>query len=469
MKLLSFDGQADLGTIGQMRKSLRSALAPLRLDYGAANDLLLAFSELATNVVRHGKPSATMLSLDVEIRGRWLRLAVTDDGGPFQQFEDYHRAAYARDVWEHKESGLGMPLVLDAMNYVNYSAGPPNTIEAWQDMFRRRPVALLFDANSSRLEQRAPVLRSCFKLIAATDIGTVPELAMLAPLDLAICPEGCASSLKDAIAEAGQPDVPIAAMADDCEDAAEALRLAVCRLAEQSNAEIALSEGFLRHGAAAVTGTSGLEAIAAVGGQPASFAAATVFARDDADDARLIMLEDLRFGPRGATGLAEMSKQVAAAGIARDKPAGRELLSRTLANAVQPGAPRSTAVTLLDLSDPAGLQICTNTFSDAFVLNERAEVRPVAMVAFPGTHRTMELKIAAGEHLVIASEGLGVRHPRDPAQLPSWLTSAVTAAASAPADVLGGHLSSALERNVPGGSSVGAVVVVRRLPRPASV
>jgi sigma-B regulation protein RsbU (phosphoserine phosphatase) len=138
MTLLSMTVPAELSSIGNLRRSLSGSLKDRALPSGAINDLLLAVSELATNVVLHGRPPATMLQLVVDMQNDILRMCLTDDGGPFADFQDRISVPPPDDTMPLGESGLGLILVRDKMHGLSYAPGPPNMMRVIYDTSTRR-------------------------------------------------------------------------------------------------------------------------------------------------------------------------------------------------------------------------------------------------------------------------------------------------------------------------------------------
>ncbi len=75
----SFPGTAD--QVGQARRFLAGLLG----DCPGAGDAVLCLSELAANAVRHSRSARPggLFTVRVSRAGRWLRVGVTDEGGPW--------------------------------------------------------------------------------------------------------------------------------------------------------------------------------------------------------------------------------------------------------------------------------------------------------------------------------------------------------------------------------------------------
>lgn len=186
MKLLEVDMEASLANVSRMRRDLREALGQARLSRPLVSDLQLAFSELAANTIKHGNPVPSRIGLRATIEGTWLKLEVTDNGGPFEQFEDSWAASLKRDLAAKDFSGLGIPLISAIFPVATYEAATPNKFVGWRPLVLRKPTLLIFEESDVALEDYADLRRS-YHVLTATTVEAALSLCDLHRVDLIVC------------------------------------------------------------------------------------------------------------------------------------------------------------------------------------------------------------------------------------------------------------------------------------------
>jgi|GEM_PF-868087 len=101
-----------LFTVRSFRHQLRDRLASIGMPDRAAQDLMLAFQEHATNAIAHGKPAPTTLSLRLGQEGSSWTLEIADDGGAFDNFDGYIAlATWADRRTSIRSSGMGLRFI----------------------------------------------------------------------------------------------------------------------------------------------------------------------------------------------------------------------------------------------------------------------------------------------------------------------------------------------------------------------
>lgn len=99
-------------TVRAFRHQLRDRLARIGIPDRAAQDLMLAFQEHATNAISHGQPAPTTLSLRLGQEGSCWTLEITDDGGAFENFDGYMAlATWADRRTSVRSSGMGLRFI----------------------------------------------------------------------------------------------------------------------------------------------------------------------------------------------------------------------------------------------------------------------------------------------------------------------------------------------------------------------
>ena len=178
----------DLAESRQVRDDLVAALAPLELTDQRVNDLLLAISEAFTNVVRHGSPPPTRVSIRIRTMPGELCFEISDDGGHFDGFDAAVAAASDPSLSPLAEGGMGLGLITQLVGSLEYRrVDTENTLSFREALIASRyPTVVLVDDD--------PVLRKLARsyledLYRISDFGEATEaLAAIAanPPDLII-------------------------------------------------------------------------------------------------------------------------------------------------------------------------------------------------------------------------------------------------------------------------------------------
>lgn len=122
-----------LVAVRELRESLRAALAEEQLPDGLLDDLLLAMSEIATNVVKHASPPASEIAVELAAgEGEWL-LEVFSDGGSFDEFTAHMAASGEPSRDGLAEDGLGLHLI--ACLFPDHGYDPAGTAPGSRNRF----------------------------------------------------------------------------------------------------------------------------------------------------------------------------------------------------------------------------------------------------------------------------------------------------------------------------------------------
>jgi DNA-binding response OmpR family regulator/anti-sigma regulatory factor (Ser/Thr protein kinase) len=105
-------------------RDLRRDLAALFEGAGIKREItercLLGASEIATNIVRHARPSARTITVEIEINADAVTLAVVDDGGHAGDLRQRLGAARRAAGLEAEESGMGLGLLATLFARTDY-------------------------------------------------------------------------------------------------------------------------------------------------------------------------------------------------------------------------------------------------------------------------------------------------------------------------------------------------------------
>ncbi|MGF1756756.1 SpoIIE family protein phosphatase [Photobacterium sagamiensis] len=110
--------EAKLESVREIRVILLRLLSLKRVGEALANRISLAFTEAATNIIKHGNPKAATLQVTLSQDGAHFYLALMDDGEPW----DITRQSYQGldSVLKEHESGRGLELINAFADTVDY-------------------------------------------------------------------------------------------------------------------------------------------------------------------------------------------------------------------------------------------------------------------------------------------------------------------------------------------------------------
>lgn len=186
MKLFEARQPATLEGVSWLRKALRRHFAELRLGGDIADEIITAVVELATNVVRHGTPSAQDIGLEVMLSGVTLTFTLTDDGGAFPAFEERWRGARLAASDPEGGSGRGLAIIRAALDDVTYQSGPPNRLVGIRRLARRRPQVLVVEDEPVLLDAYLTILEPDYRVLPAQTLKQALALARKTRVDLIV-------------------------------------------------------------------------------------------------------------------------------------------------------------------------------------------------------------------------------------------------------------------------------------------
>jgi CheY-like chemotaxis protein/anti-sigma regulatory factor (Ser/Thr protein kinase) len=177
---------ASLEEVAWIRKALSRCLADLRLASDIANEVLLSVSELATNVVLHGRPPATTLEVEVTLEKLMLRVGLIDDGGPFNGFADAWSTASLAAIPQSAVGGRGIALARDFLDSADYQAGPPNVLTVQRRLTRQKPQVLVVEDDPMLLETYSSLIAPRYRVRVADNLKDALKITQQTTIDLIV-------------------------------------------------------------------------------------------------------------------------------------------------------------------------------------------------------------------------------------------------------------------------------------------
>jgi CheY-like chemotaxis protein/anti-sigma regulatory factor (Ser/Thr protein kinase) len=186
VKLFHAERPASLEDVAWIRRALGRCLADLRLASDITNEILLAVSELATNVVLHGRPPASTLAVEVVLEKLMLRISIVDDGGAFSGFAQAWSAAALGAIPHTATGGRGIALAHDFLDSADYRAGPPNTLTLQRRLTRQEPQVLVVEDDPVLLETYSSLIASRYRVRVADNLKDALKIAQQTTIDLIV-------------------------------------------------------------------------------------------------------------------------------------------------------------------------------------------------------------------------------------------------------------------------------------------
>lgn len=187
MILLDEARPATLEDVSLLRRTARRSLESLHIDAQLVSDIQLSIAELAANAVKHAKSPPSSIGLKLELHGLSLRLEITDDGAPFEDFEVKWAAAGTRPLAATEDSGIGLTLASATLHDVSYAPGPPNRLVGWRRLKRIRPSVLLVEDTPTLLMLYTAFLTPHYRVHAASSLEEARQVLALNAIDIVVC------------------------------------------------------------------------------------------------------------------------------------------------------------------------------------------------------------------------------------------------------------------------------------------
>lgn len=187
MKLFDQVLPATVESVSWLRRALKREFVSLRIHSDLMNDVMLAVTELATNAVVHAAAPPANIGVRIDLIGASLRIEISDDGAPFADFERKWAAAARKDIVASGFNGLGLALANALLRDVQYEPGGEgrmNRFTGWRPLQRLRPTILIVDDDETLLRLYTSVLKKRYRILCATSVALALDLARTETVDL---------------------------------------------------------------------------------------------------------------------------------------------------------------------------------------------------------------------------------------------------------------------------------------------
>ena len=468
---------ATVAEVSWLRRAAARRLQDLRLPAEIVEDLQLVISEIGAKAGLHGRPAAKILRVRIDIQGIGLIIIVSDDGGPFvDASERMERASDHSAVLE--SSGRGLALVRAALDRAQYSGGAENRFVGLRSLRRRLATALVVEDTPTLLEAYAEALHNDYRVIGCASFAEAKSALREQTIDVVLADvylgEGLGVSLPDEIASLDVGAMPVVLISSDtsAETREAALRLGaefylakpIRPRALRDAVALALSRAALRDARLARRFSRDVDGFI-TGRMPSTlgrYRAETVSGTPAAGGGDLFLHLPLKGGDRIVLidvighGVGARAWAVAYAAIVRtlhhclgDLTAAEFLTELARIAWSEPALERALATVLVVDLDPDGAWVASAGHPPPLVIG--ATIRRPALVNAllgvlpPEPHQAERVELAAGERLVLFTDGLdpaGVAAGDDP---PPWFMKSVAAGANEPLDSFAKGLERATE------------------------
>jgi len=232
LKLFTAERPATLDDVAWIRKAFARRLAELRLPSEIANEVLLSISELATNIVLHGNPSAQGLRVEVALEKSMLRMVVTDDGGPFNGFNEAWANASLESIPDLAVGGRGIALAKSFLDTARYREGPPNVLAVQRRLVRQRPQILVVEDDPVLLATYSSLIAPRYRVRSAETLQAALKIANETTIDLILTDLHLGTEMGTALVrvledDAERPPIPFIMVTADPDARKLALELGV--------------------------------------------------------------------------------------------------------------------------------------------------------------------------------------------------------------------------------------------------
>ena len=162
----------DLGSLRSLRHGLKDALGRSDIPRRLAQDLQLALQEYATNLIVHGEPAPSEITVHLHNDGSVWELEIIDNGGAFQNFDAYLALATFADRRKGpRTNGMGMKFIGTRFADYEYDAGNggsrPNRLSLCfppRAAFIIRPVIVIIEDEPLTRHLIKSILRRDFRV-----------------------------------------------------------------------------------------------------------------------------------------------------------------------------------------------------------------------------------------------------------------------------------------------------------------
>lgn len=186
MRIFEANREANLQEVSWLRKAMARSLGDLRLPQEIIDDLQLALSEVATNVVTHSQPAPASLSVAVDLIGSYLTREITDNGGGFADFVSAYKRTGDASPAIDALSGRGLSLIRDALDRFCYDAADANRFIGWKSLRVARPTISVVKDAPSLLQVYCNYLRKEYRTVACASLTHAQTILQNCHVDLVL-------------------------------------------------------------------------------------------------------------------------------------------------------------------------------------------------------------------------------------------------------------------------------------------
>lgn len=222
---------ANLHALADVRKRMVRALGDLRFNTEIVDALALALSEAGANILCHGQPVPSTITLGLMANSRGIEMRIVDDGGEFLDFKSaYSLSSIMPDFMA--ESGRGLALLRSHMDRITYnSKNGLNRLSLFRCYVRAKLRVLLAEDSDATLAYLEAILGEKFDIVKAVSAQELRS-NLKQDIDLIITDlhlgDGTSSDLLSSLESGGAgTDAPVILITSDRSDfvVKEALRL----------------------------------------------------------------------------------------------------------------------------------------------------------------------------------------------------------------------------------------------------
>ncbi|MFO1161059.1 MAG: SpoIIE family protein phosphatase [Reyranellaceae bacterium] len=476
MRLLDETVPASLIGVSTLRRALRLRLVELRLAGSLIDDIQLAVAELGSNIVKHGRPSASRLRLLVGLQRDLLRVDLEDDGGSFDALERTLREApKARN--DARLSNMGLDFVRAGIDSLQYRPGTPNRTVLLRRLHGRRRRILLIEDDAVLRDLYGEMLARQFDLQKAASLDEARAIARQESFDLIIADLHLADGKGNEAASWSQADdgTPPAPLIILTADQRPSVRTALARegvdavLHKPVTARdlLAVARGSLAR--AARQRASALTALGALlngrdvtrtdiarhgwdmvrGGQSAGLGSGDfILVLEGPEQTRVVLADAMGHGLKAAVSTLALTGALRALNAISNSSPPRLLSALNSAMMADDALGRLLATVLvIDLFPGGRFEVATAGHPAPLVVSRHGLRRVPASGILPGLVKDAEFSAASGvlgvgERLMLLTDGVEPGGIGLPSDLPAWLTTTAVGSLSSSLAEAGASIAS---------------------------
>jgi len=187
--LVEYHCAAELEAAGQLRKIFNQVLSSTVHETNLHHKIQLCLSEAITNIVMHGQPKASEISIRFQQINQTWALRIADNGGSYDPDQEQHQ--HLSHIHQEAESGRGISLMHASCDHIDYEKSNKNgdnlTIFSWpvnQQTDRARILLVEDEASVRTLYQN--YLADSYEVFVARDGKEAIEVLTNFSVDLVL-------------------------------------------------------------------------------------------------------------------------------------------------------------------------------------------------------------------------------------------------------------------------------------------